>query len=340
MNKHCSVKRLIGFIVLLSSTICAQTRTVTADSVLLTQMQNDTTQLRRFVKEHQGNRMAARAQTQLGIIAYDRGRYDDAEREHMATYRQYINTPEAQPAVYELGRVKFKKHQFPEAKTYIKEYLKVQPTGRDADRAKFLYIQLMEETKDTAYVDSIRAYFAAPHTATLAKDPLVHYGLVRHYERTGNMAKTLEEAKLLVNKYPVSKYANFAESRIVDSYCILGKPDEGVKFCQLLLKKYPAASEEAARAHRMLGSIYMNTDQYDRSRSEYNDQIKHGVTGSSRVMKAEYALAIVDVREGRAKNDSVLLASAMKKLKAFAQTYANDPWSSRAWMDKIGRAHV
>ncbi|MGA3287868.1 MAG: tetratricopeptide repeat protein [Bacteroidota bacterium] len=304
-----------------------------ADSSTFENAKNDEQLLRQLINAHQGDRLGAAAQIQIGRIAYDNGRFDDAEQEFMVTYRQYINTPEAQAAMYELGRVKFKKYQFPEAETYIKEYLKTKPTGRDAERAKFLYIQTMEETKDAAYADSIRSYLATPHTSTMAKDPLVHYGLVRYYGRTGNIAKALEEAKSLIQKYPKTKYANFAESRIVDCYCIMGKPEEAVEFCQSLLKKYPSNSEEAARAHRMLGSIRMNTTQYGLSRSEYQEQIKQGTPGSPRVMKAEYALAIVDVREGRAKNDTMLLATAMKKLKIFVKKYSEDPWSSRAWMD-------
>ncbi|HOV98350.1 MAG TPA: tetratricopeptide repeat protein [Bacteroidota bacterium] len=319
---------------LVSLPIMMQAQTLSpADTLVLFKAQNDTMQLRRIARNRFGDRVGAKAQHRIAQIAYDKGDYKKAEEEYLSIRKQYLNFPESNSAMYWLGRAKFKQGEYSKAQEYLKEYIKAEPTGEGAEKAKFYYLQGMEETKDPAYVDSVRSYFTSPRRVMGDKDPMVHYGLVRYYGRQGNIGQALEESKTLITKYPKSKYANFAESRVVDYYCIMGKSEEAIKFCQSLLKKYPPNSEEAARAHRMLGSMYMNTNQFERARKEYEEQIKQGEARSPRVMKAEYALIIVDVRQGQKNNDTTMLENAMEKLRTFAQTYSQDPWSSRAWMD-------
>jgi DNA uptake lipoprotein len=304
-----------------------------ADSSTFENAKKDPQRLRQIVNEHRGNRIGAKAQNQLGLNAFNEKRFNDAEQEFLTTSRQYSNLPEAYEAAYFLGVVTDQNERFEEAKRQFRDYLRNNPGDRDAERWQYLLIRTMSETKDPEFIDSAHAFLANQHKVTKENDVVVQNELVRYYDEKKDYTQALAEALKLVKEYPKSPYVHFVEGRIAEYYMLLDDTQGAIDYCNALINKYPANTDDAARAQLMLAIAYKNNNDLNRARVEYAKVGKMNPSVHGRVNAAEYYSLLLDMREANAKNDTAALTEVLKNLKAFVKRHPTDHHVPKALMD-------
>jgi tetratricopeptide (TPR) repeat protein len=285
----------------------------------------DVNQLQKIINEHPGERISAQAQNILAIRAYSQHQDDIAEPSFALTRNQYLNTPEGATASCYLGRIAYRKDHFSESIPYLREYLQTNPVGVDAQWARYCMARSMRRTEDTGFIAAVQSYFANPHDSLAAKDFNVQYDLVRFLaDNQGQYSQAISEANKYFNLYPDSKYVRDLEPRVIDYYLLNHDAQNAKKLCLSLINKYPPNTPDAARVQYMLGSIFSDSKDFDRARLEYAKVAQLHPDATRWVSAASYALAFLDVWEGRLKNDSSLLASAKAKLQGFVNNHPSD----------------
>jgi TolA-binding protein len=306
------------------SSVLAQSEFTTADSLQFEQARNDSGQLRQLTISRKGDRIAAKAQNELGSIAIQNKKEEKAESEYNQTYQQYVGIPEADEATLNLGKINIRNRNFSEAKKYFKEYLQNNRSFSKSQWAKYYLLRSMSETIDPEFPDSVQSYFAASRGNLSHKDVVVQNELIRYYEEKGDQTHVISEAAKLVQNYPASQYVHMNEVKIVDAYVALGNMQAALGYCNSLLSKYAVNTDDAASAQHMLGSVYANMKNYSRAREEYAKVATDHSTAARRIIAAEYSDALLDLEEGREENNSTLIATAFDKLKAFVQNHPNN----------------
>ena len=313
-----------GLLLVCSDCTNAQMTHAQQDSVLLINVANDTVQLHHVTIDHQGERTSAKAHNRLGAIFFKNKKYDDAEQEFMSTYHQYLNTPEALEATGYLGRINYVRDRFEQAKSYYKEFLSNNPTGGEAQWALYCLVRSMRQTNDSDFVNTARSYFASPHDSTKGRDINIQYDLVRFLAYRQQYAQAIAEAETLMSRYPTSPYVTFVEPRIADYYLLSGNTQAAINQCNNLLTKYPANTDNAARAQYMLSGFYTVLKEFDRARSEYAKIPQSHPAQAEWINSSQYGLALVDLEEGMERSDSSLLLRALTGLEAFVSNHPDN----------------
>jgi DNA uptake lipoprotein len=303
------------------------------DSAAFESAKKDPQRLRQIANEHRGNRIGAKAQNQLGILALNSKHNDDANQSFLSVYQQYPNTPEKTDATYYLGFVQKRKEQFDQAAAYFKEFLSNNPTGELAEQGKYFLVRAMSEIKDPEFVTAARAFLASQHTVTKEKDVVIQNELVRYYDEKKDYTQALAEALKLVKEYPTSPYVHFVEGRIAEYYMLLGDMQGAINYCNALLNKYPANTNDAARAQLMLADAYKNSKDFNRARIEYAKVGTMNPSAKDRVNAAEYYSLLLDLRDANAKKDKAAFTEVLKNLKAFVQRHPKDHHIPKALMN-------
>lgn len=320
------------YAVIYTSTNAQVTYTQT-DSIQLASVINDTTQLRQITIQRHGERIAAKAQNRLGAVAYERKTAKDAEGEFKVTYTQYRNTPEAIEAAHNLARIAYGNDQFEPAIKYYKEFLQSNPTGSNAQWAKYCLIRSMRATDDVNFLTVAKEYLQTPHDSSSSRDVIIQYDIVRYLASQGEHKSAIDEARQLIKKYPNSEYVSHVEPRIAECYMLNGDSTSAIEECVSLLNKYPTNTRDAARAQCMLGVFYSNLNNFERARIELKKvkQFHPSVTGW--INAADYELAALDFTESNVRNDSTLQVKALEGLKAFIVNHPGDRSIPKAYMN-------
>lgn len=323
-------------LIMLSGLMFGQTSLLPQDSLLLAGIANDTTQLRQVTRARHGELIAARAQNLLGRYFYAKHMSTDAEREYILTYQQYPGTREAAEAAGRLGPLSYWNDRWDKAIPFFKEYLKIHPTGKDAQWASYCLVRSMFYTNDSNFVDAARSYLVSSHDSLVSKDALIEYDIVRYLGNNNQYDLAIEEAKKLITQYPDCEYINFAEMRIARYYAANGKTDEAIVQCNALLSKYPANTNESASAQHLLASVSMQTGDFASARREFRKVAHDDPDRTEFVNAAEYGIALADLGEGIGRRDSMLIEKAFGELQTFVHNHPQDKNVPAASMDIAG----
>jgi tetratricopeptide (TPR) repeat protein len=325
---------LVGLLWLLcSTTALSQWALSPTDSVSFENAKNDSQLLQQIVAAHQGDRLGAKAQNRIGVLAFNGKNNDDAKQAFLLVYQQYPNTPEKTVATYYLGCVLNRKEQFDQAKAYFKEFLSSNPKDSKAEWSRYYLVRVMSETMDPEFVDSARAFLSMQHNKTKRNDAAIQNELVRYFDEKKDYAQALAEALKLVKKYPKSPYVHFVEGCIAEYYMLLGDMQGAIDYCNALLNKYPANTDDAARAQMMLAIAYKNNKDFNRARIEYAKVGTMHPSAQGRVNAAEYYSLLLDMLEANTKNDTTALTEVLKNLKAFVKRHPKDHHVPKALMN-------
>jgi tetratricopeptide (TPR) repeat protein len=184
----------------------------------------------------------ANKEVQKGIAALNAGRHDDAEKHFQAAYKL---APGNADLNYLIGFLYLQKKDPNQAQTYLTKAISI--NSRHV-RALMALGQLRLEKKD--YTGSV-----APLEQAVSIDPdywVTHWMLAEAYLRTGEFARSQQEAELAIKKGKGA--ATRAELVEGEALANLGKRDEAIQAFEAFLKEAPGDAS-AAMVRGIIGQL-------------------------------------------------------------------------------------
>lgn len=215
----------------------------------------------------------AEALLESGKSAYEKKRYDDAEKIYKFILARFTRAAVVPAALFALGAVHFVREQYEDAASVYGELIKRFPNDKLANEARYwranslwMLKRFDEAHKEfAAFVNSDLKDEAKLATA-LYRDGLCLYELKRFSEAA-------EAFERLLREHPKSELRDKALYQLGWTYIDAGKHEDALKAFDRLVNEHPQ-SQHAPEGHFLIGELLFMQKRFEEALTHYERSIK------------------------------------------------------------------